>query len=46
MSKGVIEFKTLLGYPKGGIASSFHFSSHEQYPSDNVAQNDLAHIVL
>jgi hypothetical protein len=46
MSKGVIEFKALLGYPKGSIASSFHLSSHEQYPSDNVTQNDLVHGVL
>jgi hypothetical protein len=46
MSKGVIEFKALLGYPKGGIVSSFHLFGHEQYPSDNVAENDLAHGVL
>jgi hypothetical protein len=45
MSKGVIEFKALLGYLKG-IASSFHLSGHEQYLSNNVAQNDLAHGVL
>jgi hypothetical protein len=30
MSKGVIEFKALLGYPKRGIASSFHLSGHEE----------------
>jgi hypothetical protein len=43
MSKSVIEFKAFLEYLKGGIASSFHLSNHEQYPSNNVAQNDLDH---
>jgi len=37
MSKGVIEFKVLLGYPKGVIASSFHLFGHEQYPFDNCS---------
>jgi hypothetical protein len=38
MLKGVIEFKALLGYPKGGIVGSFHLFGHEQCPFDNVAQ--------
>jgi hypothetical protein len=46
MSKGVIEFKALLGYPKEGIASSFDLFGHDQYPSNNVAPNDLTCGVL
>jgi hypothetical protein len=42
----VIDLKAFLGYPKGGIASSFHLFGHEQYPSESVDQNDSTHDVL
>jgi len=36
----VIEPKTVMEYLKWGIASSFHLFGHEQYPFDNITQND------
>jgi hypothetical protein len=46
MSKGMIEFKAILGYLEGGITSSFHLFDHEQYPFNSVIQNDSTHGVL
>jgi hypothetical protein len=43
----VINPKAFLGYLEKGNASSFHpFGHDQQYPSNNVGQNDFAHGVL
>jgi hypothetical protein len=37
----VINLKAFLGYLEKGNVASFHPSGHEQYPFDNVGQNQL-----
>jgi hypothetical protein len=32
LKKYLIDPKVVIGYPMGGIASSFHLSNYEQYP--------------
>ncbi len=42
----VINHSTFLGYLEKGIVVSLHPSNHEQYPSNNVGQNESTHGVL
>jgi hypothetical protein len=42
----VINPKAFSGYLEKGNIASFHPLGHEQYPFDNVGQNQLAHGVL
>jgi hypothetical protein len=42
----VINPKAFLGYLEKGTATSLHPFGHEQYPFDNVGQNELAHGVI
>ncbi len=42
----VINPKAFSGYLERGIVLSLHPFGHEQYPFDNVGQNELAHGVI
>jgi hypothetical protein len=43
VKKYVMEPNVFLGYPKRGIACLVNPSRHEQYPYNNLNQNNLAH---
>ncbi len=42
----VMEPNVFLGYPKKGISCLVSHFKHEQYPSNNMDQNNLAHGVI
>ncbi len=42
----VMEFNVFIGYPKRGIACLVNPYGHEQYPSNNLDQNNSAHDVI